>query len=135
MTCARIEANLSTKFYHHHLKIIGHPHQETKIVYADYSYKMHDDGLLYNTFRTATLHLFGHHIHLEHLTIENDAGCGLTIGQAVSLAIYGKHAFIKDCYIKGYQDTLFIGPLPEDLIQRYDGFLSNHQLTSPTFLS
>lgn len=102
-----------------HLTIIGEDPLNTILIYNDYSYKLHEDGLLYNTFRTSTLLITGNHVSLSNLTIQNDAGFGERIGQAIALSIYGNHTSIKQCFIKGYQDTLFIGPLPEDLTKRY----------------
>jgi pectinesterase len=114
--------------YHHHLKIVGENMSETIITYDDYSYKMHEDGLLYNTFRTSSVTIFGDHVHLENLTISNDAGSGFTIGQAVALSLYGNHTIVHSCILNGHQDTLFIGPLPDDLVERYEGFLMPSQL-------
>lgn len=102
-----------------HLTFVGEDPSNTIIVYNDYSYKLHEDGLLYNTFRTATLTITGHHVKLANLTIQNDAGFGPTIGQAIALSVYGDNVSIENCHIKSFQDTLFIGPLPEDLTKRY----------------
>lgn len=125
-----IELHLSEGIYHQklhlahpHLKLIGHDSKTTKITYNDYSYKMHQDGLLYNTFRTSTVVVTGDDVTLKNLTIENTSGHGLTIGQAVALSLYGDHSKIIDCHLKSYQDTLFLGPLPIDLTKRYDDFL------------
>lgn len=111
------------KLKHHHLKIFGSKTGVTRIVFADYSYKMHRDGLLYNTFRTETVMLLGHHIEIYDLEIENAAGSGFTIGQAVALSIYSSYAYLENCKLIGHQDTLFSGPLPVDLCERYDQFL------------
>lgn len=99
--------------------IIGEDKDDTKIIFNDYSYKLHVDGLLYNTFRTSTLTITGSNNTLKSLTIENDAGHGPLIGQAIALSIYGNHTTVTNCHIKGNQDTLFIGPLPKDLSLRY----------------
>ncbi len=116
--------------FHHHLEMIGESRDETILSFGDYSYKMHDDGLLYNTFRTSTVTIFGDHVQLKDLTIRNTAGSGFTIGQAIALSLYGNHSVISNCMIDGHQDTLFIGPLPADLIERYDDFLMPEQLMS-----
>ena len=108
---------------HNHLKIIGSKTCETIITYSDYSYKMHADGLLYNTFRTSTIMILGDHIELQDLTIQNDSGSGLVIGQAVALTLYGNHTRVINCKLLGHQDTIFLGPLPVDLTIRYDHFL------------
>lgn len=114
--------------YHHHLTLIGESMIDTIISFHDYAYKMHDDGLLYNTFRTSTVTVCGHHVHLENLTIENSAGSGYTIGQAVALSLYGDQSRVIHCRLIGHQDTLFLGPLPKDLCERYEGFLEPEQL-------
>ncbi len=108
---------------HENLTIVGASASSTIIVYNDYSYKMHEDGLLYNTFRTSTVAVIGQHITFKHLTIKNSSGYGLTIGQAVALSVYGDHFKAIDCQFIGHQDTLFIGPLPIDLTERYHDFL------------
>lgn len=126
---------------HDHLMIQGSKTGETKISNADYSYKMHADGLLYNTFRTQTVMILGDHVTLSHLSIENASGRGLTIGQAVALTLYGNHTRLDHITLIGCQDTLFIGPLPKDLCERYDHFLpleerkslpSEHLITNST---
>ncbi|MDY0075405.1 MAG: pectinesterase family protein, partial [Acholeplasmataceae bacterium] len=108
---------------HHHLTIYGSGVDRTIITYADYAYKMHEDGLLFNTFRTFTVMILGNHVHLHDLTIENTCGSGFTIGQGVALSLLGTFTKLSNCKITGHQDTLFIGPLPRDLNDRYDHFL------------
>ncbi|MDO9629539.1 MAG: pectinesterase family protein [Acholeplasmataceae bacterium] len=115
--------NQKLRLKHNHLKIIGSTSSESIITNNDYSYKMHEDGLLYNTFRTSTLMILGDYCELHHLTIKNHAGSGLTIGQAVALTLYGNHTRVINCKILGNQDTIFLGPLPKDLSVRYDHFL------------
>jgi len=108
---------------HNHLKIFGSTTGETIITFNDYSYKMHEDGLLYNTFRTSTVMILGDHCELRNLTIQNHAGSHFTIGQAIALTLYGNHTKLTDCRLLGHQDTIFLGPLPKDLCERYDHFL------------
>lgn len=108
---------------HNHLKLIGSTTGETVITFDDYSYKMHKDGLLYNTFRTSTVMILGDYTELIHLTIQNHSGSDFTIGQAVALTLYGNHTRLINCKLLGHQDTIFLGPLPKDLCDRYDHFL------------
>jgi len=108
---------------HSHLKLFGSKTSPSVISYGDYSYKMHEDGLLYNTFRTETMMILGNHVELHNLVIENTAGSGFTIGQAVALTLYGDDIKLYSCKLLGHQDTLFLGPLPVDLTERYDHFL------------
>lgn len=108
---------------HNHLKLFGSTDSPSIISYDDYSYKMHEDGLLYNTFRTQTVMILGNHVELHDVTIENSARSGFTIGQAVALSLYGDDISLFNCKLLGHQDTLFLGPLPMDLTERYDHFL------------
>ncbi len=107
------------KLSNDNVTLIGEDQVKTQLTFNDYSYKMHDDGLLYNTFRTATLTITGKNCKLKNLSIINDSGFGPTIGQAIALSIYGDQTVIEHCLLHGYQDTLFIGPLPVDLTKRY----------------
>ena len=114
--------------YHQSLTLIGSSQDDTIISYDDYSYKMHEDGLLYNTFRTSTVTVFGKNVTFKNLTIVNTSGYGPTIGQAIALSIYGTQFKAINCRILGHQDTLFIGPLPKDLTERYAHFLPSSYL-------
>lgn len=105
------------------ITLLGESSTKTILVYRDYSYKLHDDGLLYNTFRTSTVTVTSDHCKLKSLTIMNDAGHHQTIGQAIALSVYGDYLLIDDCRLIGNQDTLFLGPLPSDLINRYQHIL------------
>lgn len=121
--------NEKLRIKHHHLSIYGAKEGKSIISNADYAYKMHDDGLLYNTFRTYTVMILGDHVKLYDLTIENTCGSGFTIGQGVALSLLGKRTKLVNCTLLGHQDTLFIGPLPRDLNERYDHFLPLEERT------
>ncbi|MCU0105032.1 pectinesterase family protein [Acholeplasma vituli] len=108
---------------HDYLKLTGTSH-DTVISFDDHALKFHADGLLMNTFRTQTVLILGDHITLSNLTIENTSGTGPKIGQAIALSSYGDDTTIQNCVLKSTQDTLFFGPLPSDLISRYDHILS-----------
>lgn len=105
------------------ITLLGESSHQTILMYRDYSYKLHEDGLLYNTFRTSTVTITSNNCKLKSLTIKNDAGHHQTIGQAIALSVYGDHLWIDDCRLIGNQDTLFLGPLPTDLIERYQHIL------------
>ena len=62
-------------------------------------------------------------VTITDLTIENDAGKPEEKGQEVALTVYADGFRMERCTLTSTQDTLFLGPLPKDLIQRYDGFL------------
>ena len=123
---------LKIKFYSSFsLRIIGESKENTIISFNDFARKIHQDGLEYNTFRTSSLMLLGDNITLENLTIENTAGCGKKFGQAVALYITGNNVHVNNCILKAFQDTLFLGPLPKDLIVRYQNFLQEDELIYP----
>ena len=64
------------------------------------------------TFRTATLRIDTHDFTAENLTIQNDAGYGHTVGQALALYADGDRIYLENCRLIGSQDTLFAAPLP-----------------------
>ncbi len=129
-----LEVHLANGFYkqkltlrHPYLKLIGESHAAI-ISYDDHALKFHADGLLMNTFRTQTVLIIADHVTLSNLTIENTSGSGTKIGQAIALSSYGDDTVIDHCVFKSTQDTLFFGPLPSDLILRYDHILSQGEL-------
>lgn len=70
-------------------------------------------GVALGTFRTATVFINAQNITLNHLTIENAAGQGRDVGQAVALYCEGDQIEIVHCRLLAHQDTLCLGPLPE----------------------
>ncbi len=120
---------------HHQIRIFGSLLSPSILSYGDYAYKMHEDGLLYNTFRSYSVMVLGHHVEFHHVTIENTCGSGERIGQGVALHILGKQTKFYHCDIKAHQDTIFVGPLPKDLNARYDHFLpleERHEMQTHT---
>ena len=77
----------------------------------------------YNTFRTWTLAVCADHVTMEDLSVFNTAGSPERKGQEVALSVYADDFVMRRCRLRSTQDTLFVGPLPKDLIARYDGFL------------
>ena len=63
---------------------------------------------------------------MEDLSVVNDALRPETKGQEVALTVYADDFHMRNCRLTSTQDTLFLGPLPKDLIERYDGFLPGH---------
>ncbi len=112
------------------ISLVGSLSEQSVITYDDHAGKIHRDGREYNTFRTPTVTVMGNDVSLEQLTIRNSAGYSPEIQQAVVLAIYGDNTKIANCRLEGYQDTLFLGPLPIDLTERYKGFLPDEELHS-----
>lgn len=110
------------------LRITGHSPEDTVLVWGDSAWKYHEDGKLFNTFRTPTLTVLGSDVELRNLTVQNDAGRGADVGQAVALSLSGDRILVSGCRLSGHQDTVFCGPLPEDLCVRYRGFLPEEEL-------
>lgn len=95
----------------------------TRIVWDDYAKKLDEKGVEYNTFRTWTLAVCADDVTMEDLSIVNDSLHPEEKGQEVALTVYGDNFVMERCRLTSTQDTLFLGPLPPDLIARYEGFL------------
>ena len=107
------------------LTLIGAGAEETTIVYDDYALKKDGQGRDYVTFRTYTLAVCAPRVTMKNLSIVNDALHPEIKGQEVALTVYADDFAMENCRLTSTQDTLFLGPLPPDLIERYDGFLSD----------
>ena len=92
------------------MRIAGPQTGEARIVYGDSANLLDENGQPLTTFRTATVRVSAGDIILENLTIENDAGPGKQVGQAVALYIAGDRCAVKHCRLLAHQDTLLIGP-------------------------
>lgn len=126
--------NLSNGVYHQKLIIdkpnitlCGQNRDKTIIEFDDYAKKIHSDGKEYNTFRTFTVNVIAPNVNITNLTISNSALDPINKGQAVALSIYANNVTIDNCNIYSMQDTIFNGPLPLDLIERYTNFLPDNQ--------
>ena len=96
---------------------------ETVLLWGDYAKKIHADGKEFNTFRTWTLAVCADGVRMKNLSVVNDALDPDVKGQEVALSVYGDRFYMEGCTLRSTQDTLFLGPLPPDVIARYDGFL------------
>lgn len=106
------------------LTVIGAGADKTKIIFDDYALKKDELGREYNTFRTYTLAVCADGVTMEDLAIVNDSLHPEVKGQEVALSVIGNDFTMDRCLLRSTQDTLFAGPLPPDLIERYDGFLN-----------
>lgn len=105
------------------LMVVGAGADKTRIVYGDYARKRDFLGAEYNTFRTYTLAVCADGVTLKDLTVENDALAPEIRGQEVALSVVADGFQMETCILRSTQDTLFLGPLPSDLVGRYEGFL------------
>lgn len=104
------------------LTLVGAGSAETTLVYDDYAKKLRPDGEEYNTFATFTLAVCADGVTIKDLSVVNDALHPEFKGQEVALSVLGTDFFMENCVLTSTQDTLFAGPLPPDLIERYRGF-------------
>jgi pectinesterase len=107
------------------LTVLGAGADKTRLVYGDYAKKRDHLGAEYNTFRTWTLAVCADGVTLGNLTVENDALAPEKLGQEVALSVVADDFRMENCVLRSTQDTLFLGPLPSDLIGRYEGFLED----------
>ena len=107
------------------LTITGAGPDKTSIVWDDYARKLDEQGREYVTFRTWTVAVCADGVTMRDLAIVNDALHPELKGQEVALTVYGDDFLMENCRLTSTQDTLFLGPLPDDLIDRYDGFLTD----------
>lgn len=115
------------------LQIQGAGAAHTICSWDDYAKKIHADGQEYNTFRTYTLAVCADDVQIRDLSIVNDALHPQEKGQEVALSVLGDRFIMENCRLSSTQDTLFAGPLPPDLIERYNGFLMDDLRRSGSF--
>lgn len=107
------------------LTIIGQGMDKTVLVYDDYAKRPDKDGFAYLTFRSYTLAVCADGVTMRNLAVVNDALQPEIKGQEVALSVVADDFLMESCRLTSTQDTLFAGPLPEDLIERYTGFLTD----------
>lgn len=107
------------------LTLVGAGVEETVLIFDDHARKPHPVGYEYNTFRTYTLAVCADGVTIRDLSVVNDARFPEVKGQEVALSVLGDGFRIENCRLRSTQDTLFAGPLPDDLIGRYEGFLTD----------
>lgn len=90
------------------LVIKGSGAANTIITFNDYAKKKYPDtDTEMGTFGSSTMYVNGTCITFSDLTIENAAGWGDVVGQAVALTTTGDRLFFYNCRILGHQDTIF----------------------------
>ncbi len=101
----------------------GESKNDVIIKNKDHFYKIMEDFNECNTFRTYTVAVTADNVKIKNLTIENESIPAEKYGQAVALHADGDNFLCDNVILKSEQDTLFTGPLPDDLILRHQGFL------------
>lgn len=108
------------------ITLIGENVKETIISGGLYAFMYCEDIGKLGTFRTYTMLVDADDVHLFNLTIENTAGYGDKIGQAIALYSEGNRLQYVNCRFLGHQDTLYTGPLPPKEIEK-NGFIGPKQ--------
>ncbi len=117
--CGKIEIDIPD------ITIVGAGCEKTRIIWSDYALKKDEYGREYNTFRTYTAAVLAKGVTFKDLSVINDAGSPEVKGQEVALSVLADGFHAENCHFLSTQDTVFCGPLPDDLIERYDGFLKD----------
>lgn len=89
------------------LNIIGAGENKTIISGNKYARMKNENGIEIGTFETAVFHVFADLLRLEHLTIQNVAGFGKEIGQALALYVAGDKCMFDHVRLLANQDTLY----------------------------
>ena len=77
------------------ITLIGAGMESTRIVWGDGGSLPHPDGRPTHTFRSYTAFFSGEGLRVENLTIENDAGPGAEVGQAVAAYVDSARAVLR----------------------------------------
>ncbi len=89
------------------ITLIGAGMESTRIVWGDSGKLPHPDGRPTHTFRSYTAFFRGIELRVRDLTIENDAGPGAKVGQAVAAYVDCSHTLFENVRLLSNQDTLF----------------------------
>lgn len=108
------------------LTLRGEGVKETIISYGLYGFMPSPDIGKLGTFRSYTMLIDADQVTLRDLGIENTAGAGPDIGQAIALYADGDELCFDHIALLGWQDTLFTGPLPPKEIEK-NGFIGPKQ--------
>jgi len=94
------------------VSLIGEGRDSTIIRWDDHALRLLPSGEAMGTFNTATIYVGAENFIARDLRVENSAGDGRLVGQAVACYIDADRAAFIDCAIAARQDTLCLGPLP-----------------------
>lgn len=108
------------------LTLLGEGAKDTIISYGLYGFMPSPDIGKLGTFRSYTMLIDTDRVTLCDLGIENTAGAGPDIGQAIALYADGDELCFDRIALLGWQDTLFTGPLPPKEIEK-NGFIGPKQ--------
>lgn len=90
-----------------YIRFVGESLTETVLSYGLHARNLGPDGAELGTFRTSTMEVHADDFYAENMTIENTAGVGEGIGQALALYTAGDRIVLNLVRLLGYQDTLY----------------------------
>lgn len=99
-----------------YLTIEGEDANETIIEYDNYANMILENDEKRGTFRSYTMLITADYFTCSNITIANTSGFGKQVGQAIAVYAESDHIHFKGCRILGHQDTLFTGPLPNEVV-------------------
>ncbi|MBQ9604610.1 MAG: pectin methylesterase, partial [Firmicutes bacterium] len=110
------------------ITIIGEDIEKTVIIYNDSALRLNDKGEPLGTYGTATLEATANAVNtrIENLTIENSAGYGKIVGQAVALSAGGDRSVFKKLRLIGRQDTLMLPPCFREAQEKPDLYVRQY---------
>ena len=113
---------------------VGEDKEKTVLRYCDGANMTDENGQPMGTFKTASVHVMPQAEGFEayNLTIENGAGLGSVVGQAVALYLDCDKAVIDNCRLVAKQDTLLTGPIFSDIEK--DPYILNRQLFKDCYI-
>ena len=106
-----------------HITLAGAGRDSTVLAYDDHARRMDKVGRPLGTFRSFTLAVAAEGVTLRDMTVRNDAGDPAQKGQQVALSVCADGFAMENGALISTQDTLFLGPLPPDLLLRYRDLL------------
>lgn len=83
--------------------------------------------MMKTTWHTAVLTVTGNNNIFINLQVQNTALNPKVKGTSIAVSLFGKDNLFVKCDISSTQDTLFLGPLPDDLVTRYLGFIPEEE--------
>ncbi|MDF2962690.1 MAG: pectinesterase [Paenibacillus sp.] len=87
--------------------LVGESREGTVLTNGEYAKITGPDGNEIGTFLTPVLTMAGDDCRLENLTVQNTAGYGPEIGQALALYSAGDRLIVRNVRLLGNQDTLY----------------------------
>lgn len=94
--------------------LTGDGKDSTVIRYDDHALRPLPSGEPMNTFNSYTLYIGAPDFEARDLCVENSGGDGRIAGQAIACYVDADRAVFRNCRFAARQDTLCLGPLPDN---------------------